>query len=490
MAAECSPVFDAGLAHETGVAERCPVVPHQGAAFALLATIQAALTAALSLVLLALPAIQDDLGLSDANVVLVTAGPGLAFSGLLLLGGRLADMVGRRRSFIIGLAIFGAASLAAGLAPWTELLLAARFIQGCGAALVAPAAMALLSDVFPDPMARDRAMAIWGNLSPVGATAGTLLSGLIVTWVSWRWAFAIPVIIAVVAIAFAPRLLPTGPQPVSTRLDIPGAILATSGLTLLSFGFVQVGDRGWTATVVLAPLLAGVALLAAFILVESRASEPLVPLTFFASGRRDAALLLILLIGAVSATLFFFLALYLLEVRDWSPLQTSAAFLPFGVALFLASAITGRLIGRVGGRIVTASGLLVGAGGLVLLSRLAVSTPYIGDLIAGQLIFQLGAGLAFAGATVVAAEGVPDNEAGLAGGIINTAQQTGPTVGLAILVSVAATQALRLGEDGANPASAATGGYAFALGLAASAFVVGAVIAVLALRVPSGGKVG
>ena len=181
-------------------------------------------------------------------------------------------------------------------------------------------------------------------------------------------------------------------------------------------------------------------------LVESRAPAPLVPLSFFASIRRDAALLLILLIGAVSATLFFFLALYLLEVRAWPPLQTSAAFLPFGVALFLASAITGRLIGRVGGRVVTASGLLIGACGLFLLSRLEVGTPYIGDLIAGQLIFQLGAGLAFAGATVVAAEGVPDDEAGLAGGIINTAQQTGPTVGLAILVSVATTQALRLGE--------------------------------------------
>ena len=463
-------------------------MPHQGAAFALLGTIQAALTAALSLVLLALPAIQDDLGLSRANLVLVTAGPGLAFSGLLLLGGRLADMVGRRRTFIVGLIIFGAASAVAGLAPWAELLLAARFVQGCGAALVAPAAMALLSDVYPDPLARGRAVAIWGNLSPVGATAGTLLSGLIVTWVSWRWAFAIPVIVAVIAIAAAPRLLPAGPTPISTRLDVPGAVLATTGLTLPSFGFVQVGDQPWTAPVVLMPLVAGAALLTAFVLVESRAPAPLVPLSFFASIRRDAALLLILLIGAVSATLFFFLALYLLEVRAWPPLQTSAAFLPFGVALFLASAITGRLIGRVGGRVVTASGLLIGACGLFLLSRLEVGTPYIGDLIAGQLIFQLGAGLAFAGATVVAAEGVPDKDAGLAGGIINTAQQTGPTVGLAILVSVATTQALRLGEAGADLATAATGGYAFALGLAGVAFVIGAVIAVLALQAPGTGK--
>ena len=182
MSAKGGPVFDAGLADGTGASEPCAAVPHQGAAFALLGTIQAALTAALSLVLLALPAIQDDLGLSRANLVLVTAGPGLAFSGLLLLGGRLADMVGRRRTFIVGLIIFGAASAVAGLAPSAELLLAARFAQGCGAALVAPAAMALLSDVFPDPLARDRAVAIWGNLSPVGATAGTLLSGLIVTW--------------------------------------------------------------------------------------------------------------------------------------------------------------------------------------------------------------------------------------------------------------------------------------------------------------------
>jgi EmrB/QacA subfamily drug resistance transporter len=485
MSAKSSPVFDAGLAQEAGASEAWAAVPHQGAAFALLGTIQAALTAALSLVLLALPAIQSELGLSRANVVLVTAGPGLAFSGLLLLGGRLGDMVGRRRTFIVGLVIFGAASLVAGLAPRAELLLGARFVQGCGAALVAPAAMALLSDVYPEPLARDRAVAIWGNLSPVGATAGTLLSGLIVTWVSWRWAFAIPVFVAAIAIVAAPRLLPTGPTAVSTRLDVPGAVLATGGLTLVSFGFVQVGEHPWTAPVVVVSLVVGVAFLAAFVLVESRASAPLVPLSFFASMRRDAALVLILLIGAVSATLFFFLALYLLEVRAWPPLQTSAAFLPFGVALFLASAITGRLIGRVGGRVVTASGLLVGACGLFVLSRLEVGTPYIGDLIAGQVIFQLGAGLAFAGATVVAAEGVSDDEAGLAGGIINTAQQTGPTVGLAILVSIATTQAVRLGADGADPATAATSGYALALGIAGVAFVVGAVIAVLALRAPS-----
>jgi MFS family permease len=475
MSANRGPVVDAGQARDAGTARECAVVPNQSAAFALLGTIQAALTGALSLVLLALPAIQDDLALSRANLVLVTAGPGLAFSGLLLLGGRLADMVGRRRTFVIGLVIFGLASAVAGLAPWAELLLASRFVQGCGAALVAPAAMALLSDVFPDPLARDRAVAIWGNLSPVGATVGTLLSGVVVTWVPWRWAFAIPVCVAVIAVILTPRLLPTGPTPVSTRLDVPGALLATTGLTLLSFGFVQVGDRPWTAVEVLGPLVAGLALLAVFVLVESRSPAPLVPLSFFASSRRDAALLLILLIGAVSATLFFFLALYLLQIRAWSPLATSAAFLPFGVALFLAGAVTGRLLGRVGGRVVTASGLVIGACGLFWLSRLPIDTPYIADV------------LAFAGATVVAAEDVPDNEAGLAGGIINTAQQTGPTVGLAILVSLATTQASHLGEAGVEPATAATSGYAFALALAGVAFVVGAVIATLALRVPSGG---
>jgi MFS family permease len=456
--------------------------PHSGAAFTLLGIVQAALTAAIALTLLALPAIQRELGLSRADLVLVSAAPGLSFSGLLLLGGRLADMYGWRRVFIIGLAIFGIASAAAGIAPTSAVLLAARFAQGCGAALAAPAAMALLGAIFPQPDARSRAVAIWGNLAPLGAAAGTLLSGIIVTWVSWRWAFAIPVLVALVAGLATPRLLPAGPSPAAIRLDVPGALLVTAGLTLLSYGLVQIGEYPWPAAPVLIPLVGGAALLAAFVAVESRVPAPLAPLTFFASARRSVALLIVLLVGAVSASLFFMLALYFLQVRHWSPLLTSAAFLPIGVALFASGAVAGRVIGGVGSRVVTAGGLAIGAAGLLLLNRLDVAAPYAGTLLAGLFIFQAGAGFALAGATVESVAGVPEDEAGLAGGILNASQQIGPTVGVAILVTLATVHSDQLTTTGLEVAKATTSGYAYALGIAAATFALAAVISFVTLR--------
>ncbi|MGH2613876.1 MAG: MFS transporter [Thermomicrobiales bacterium] len=457
-------------------------VPQPGLAFALLGVVQAALTGAIAIVLLALPAIQGDLGLSRADLVLVTAAPGLSFSGLLLLGGRLADLFGRRRVFVIGLVIFGLAAALAGLAPSASVLLAARFAQGCGAALAAPAAMALLGFVYADPVTRGRAVAVWGSLSPLGASVGTLLSGVIVTWASWRWAFAIPLLVAVVAVLAAPRILPSGPPPAPLRLDVPGAVLVTAGLTLLSFGFVQIGEYHWLSTTVLIPLVGGALLLMAFIAVESRVPAPLVPLSFFASRQRRAALLIVLLAGAVSATLFFFLALYFLQVQGWSPLRTSAAFLPFGLVLLVIGGLTGRLIAGFGPRLVTAAGLIVAAVGLFLLNRLEVDSPYAGTLLVGLLIFQIGAGLAFGSATVAAVAGVPDDEAGLAGGVVNAAQQIGPTVGLAILVSIATAHTSGLTSTGFALPTATTAGYAHALGVAGIACVIAAGSAVLTLR--------
>jgi MFS family permease len=463
-------------------------VRRRGLAFALLGVVQAALTGAIAIVLLALPAIQNELGLGRGDLVLVSAAPGLSFSGLLLLGGRLADLFGRRRVFVAGLVIFGLAELAAGLAPSAGVLLAARFGQGIGAALAAPAAMALLGSVFADGEARARAVAIWGSLSPLGASVGTLLSGVVVTWVSWRWAFAIPAAIAVIAVVATPRLILAGPAPVRLRLDVPGAALATAGLTILSYGFVQLGEANWRSAEALVPLVAGAALLAAFVAVEARVPAPLVPLGFFASRRRCAALAVVLLAGAVSATLFFFLALFFLEVQGWAPLRTSAAFLPFGLVLLVVGAVTGRLIAGVGARAVVAAGLLTAAVGLFALSRLEVDSAYGGLLLAGLLVFQVGVGLAFGSATVAAVAGVPDDEAGLAGGVVNAAQQIGPTVGLAILVSIATAHSGRLSASGFDLAEATTGGYGFALGVAGVACVGAVGFAVWALRSSPGAR--
>jgi MFS family permease len=472
--------FAAGSAH--GAVNDGADIPRPGLAFALLGVVQAALTGAIAIELLALPAIQDEFGLGGGDLVLVSAAPGLSFSGLLLLGGRLADLFGRRRVFMVGLVVFGVAALAAGLAPSAGVLLAARFGQGCGAALAAPAAMALLGSVFVDGEARARAVAIWGSLSPLGASVGTLLSGVVVTWVSWRWVFAIPLFIAVIAVLTAPRLIPDGPAPIPLRLDVPGAVLATAGLTVLSFGFVQIGEEHWLSSAVLMPLVAGALLLAAFVAIETRVPAPLVPLGFFASRKRCAALLIVLLAGAVSATLFFFLALFFLEVQGWAPLRTSAAFLPFGLVLLVVGGMTGRFIAGVGARAVVAAGLLIAAVGLFVLARLEVDSAYGGLLLGGLLVFQVGVGLAFGSATVAAVAGVPDDEAGLAGSVVNAAQQIGPTVGLAILVSIATAHTGRLAASGFDLPTATTGGYAFALGVAGVACVVAAGFAVIALR--------
>ena len=446
------------------------------AAFALLATVQVVLVLAITVVAVALPAIQRDLGLGRADLVLLSAAYGLAFSGLLLLGGRLADLLGHRRVLLLGVATFGLAAAAAGLAPGRGALLAARFTQGAGAALAAPAAMALLGSVFPDPRQRARALAAWGGLASTGATAGTLLGGAAAAWASWRWALALPAAAAAAAVLAAPRLLPPGPPPAPARLDLPGALLATAGLAALSYGLVTTLDRGWSSPAALAPLAAGGALLAALAAVESRAPAPLVPPAFLASPRRAVALLAVLLTAAGTAATTFFLTLYLQQVRGLSPLRTSAAFLPYGLALAGAGLAAGRLVGRAGARAVTAAGLALAAAGLLLLSRIGSAAPPAGLLLAGLLTFPAGASLAFAGATVAAATGVPDHQAGLAGGVVNTALEAGPTVGLALLASLAGTRTARLAAAGASPAAAASGGYGFALAAAAAALALTALI--------------
>jgi MFS family permease len=450
-------------------------------AFALLGGVQFVLILAITVIAVPLPVIRRELGLSGAELALVSTAYGLSFSGLLLLGGRLVDLLGRRRVFRLGVAVFGLASATAGLAPGLAVLLAARFAQGAGAALAAPAAMALLDAVFLEPGRRARAVAVWGGLSSAGATAGTLLSGMVATWASWRWAFLVPVLVAVVAGLAAPRLLPAGPPPSPTRLDILGGLLATTGMSGLSYGLVATLDHSWSSAAVLVPLVGSTALLVAFMAVEARTPVPLVPLSFLASPRRATALLAVLLTSAGTATSTFFLALYFQQIRGFSPLWTSAAFVPYGLVL-VTGPIAGRLVARYGARTVTAGGLALAAAGLLLLSRMDVATSYVGPLLAGLLVFPVGAGLAFAGATVAAVDDVPESQAGLAGGVVNTAMEIGPTLGLALLVALAGAHRDQLRSAGLDSAAATTGGYAFALGVAAVVVALIAGGAAIALR--------
>lgn len=452
-------------------------------AFGLLATIQVTLILAITVIAIALPAVQRDLGLTAGQLALVSAGYGLAFSGLLLLGGRLADMLGHRRMLELGLAIFGLASAAAGVAPGFGGLLVARLVQGVGAALAAPAAMALVRAVFPDGNRQKRAVAAWGGLAPIGATLGILVSGVAVTWASWRWGLALPGAVAAVAVVASRRLLPDGARPVPGGLDVPGAVLVTIGVAALSYGLVTAGDDGWSSVAARVALLAGTVALAGFAAVESKAAAPLVPLPILRSPRRAGALTAVMVVAAGHASLGFFLALYFQDIRGLSPIATTAAFLPLLLPLPLAGLAAARLVPRLGSYTVAAAGLALGATGLLLIGRIGVDTPYAGTFLVGLLVFPVGAGLTFSGGTVLAVQDTEATRAGLAGGLVNTAVELGPTLGLAVLVSLSSTRTASLLDGGHGPASATASGYGFALTTAAAVFAVAAVgLAVLGRR--------
>ncbi|MGW7096331.1 MFS transporter [Streptomyces sp. NPDC054874] len=420
----------------TGTA-RVTAMQHRSA-FVLLGGIQATLIFTLAAIAIPLPRVARELDLERADVILLSTAYGLTFAGLLLFGGRLADRYGGRRALVAGLVLFAIASAAAPLAPGIEALLAARFAQGAGAALVAPAAMAVLRTVFPSPAAYGRAMATWGGLSVLGATAGNLLSGVISALLSWRWTFAVPVVVAIAALVLTPRLLPDTAANRGRSLDLPGALLATAGITLASYGLVVTDARPGSSAGVLVPLLGGTALLAAFWYAERRAHDPLLPPGFLFDRRRFLGLTAIALSSCGTAMTFVVLSLHLQQERDWSPLQTSAAFVPFALALLASGRVAGPLIGRYGARTVTAAGLGTGAAGLVLLAFTGFDThtSYAYGLLPGLVLLPAGTAASFAGAAVLATEGVPRQQTGLAGGVLNTAMEFGPTVLFAVLLTL------------------------------------------------------
>ncbi len=429
-------------------AERVTEARRPRRAFVLLGGVQATLIFTLAAIAVPLPRIGRELHLERADLILLSAAYGLTFAGLLLFGGRVADRYGGRRALTAGLLVFAAASAAAPFSPTFGTLLTARFAQGAGAALVAPAAMAVLRAVYPSAAGYGRAMATWGGLSVLGATAGNLLSGVVSEALSWRWTFAVPLVVAVAALGLAPRLLPRDTAASRGRtLDVPGALLATGGLTLTSYALVVTDARPWSSAGVLVPLVGGVALLAAFPYAERRARDPLLPPRFLLDRRRAIALATIALSACGTALTFVVLSLHFQQARDWSPLRTSAAFVPFAVALLASGRAAGPLIGRYGARAVTAAGLCTGAAGLVLLALtgLDAHASYAYGPLPGLVLLPAGVAASFAGAAVLATDGVPRERTGLAGGVLNTAMEFGPTVLFAVV--------LTLGDDASSLAA-------------------------------------
>ncbi|MFC3500154.1 MFS transporter [Micromonospora krabiensis] len=462
--------------------------------FISLAQLMVALDA--TVVNIALPSAQHELGFSDGNRQWVITAYTLAFGGLLLFGGRLADIVGRKRIFLLGLLGFAAASALGGVATNTGTLLAARALQGVFAALLAPAALALLSVTFTEAKERARAYGVFGAIAAAGGGVGLILGGVLTEYLDWRWALFINVPFALAA---ATGAIPTVRDAVGVRrrdrLDIPGVALATTGLIALVYGFTRAESDGWGAGWTLGSFLASAALLLAFVLVETRVPNPLLPLRVLTDRTRAGVYLSTGLSMVGMFGLFLFLTYYLQVVQAWSPVRTGLGFLPLIIAMIIGPTLIGaRLSHRVSPRALMAASFLISAIGLLMLTRMTVDSSYAALLLPSQVLLGLGTGTAFLPALSLATHGLRAHDAGIASAMINTSQQIGASIGTALLNTVAASATAGWLLDHANgPATnsqAIVHGYATAVWWAVGILVVAALVALTLVRVrPQGGSV-
>ena len=425
---------------------------------------------------IALPYIQQDLAISDANLSWIVTGYALAFGSLLLLGGRLADLYGRRRIFMVGLVIFAIASLLGGLATNEPLLLAARGLQGLGAALASPAALALITTTFPAGPARNRAFAVYAAMSGAGAAVGLILGGWLtgtspeilgVVVDGWRLTFLINVPIGIVAALLSPRFLNES-ESHPGQLDLPGAVTGTLGLLGVVYGLSRAGTEGWSDTYTVASLVAGVALLIVFGIIESRVAHPLLPFRIFTNRTRAASFVAMFLAPAAMFAMFFFLSQYIQNVMGYSPLKAGVAFLPFTVGIVVGAGLASNLVNRMNPRIISGVGTLLAAAALFGFSRLPYDTSfpvreltgtYLTDLFPYITLMAFGMGLTFVPVTLTAVHHLRADDSGIGSGVLNTAQQVGGALGLAVLATVATQTFTDRGAELAQ-AGAAAGGQA------------------------------
>ena len=440
-------------------------------ALLLLAMTQFMIVVDASIVNVALPSIGRELEFSRENLSWVINAYTLVFGGFLLLGGRMADLLGRRRLFMLGLGVFSVASLVGGLSSNDVMLIVARAFQGLGAALVSPAALSIVTTTFAEGAERNRALGVWGAVAGAGGAAGVLLGGVLTEYLGWEWVLWVNVPIGALAIFLAPRLLPESRDEVENRtFDLPGAFTVTAGLALLVYTIVDAESAGWTSGQTL--VLGGVALalLATFVAIESRTRAPLMPLGIFRLQTLRGANVVGLLIGMSLFSMFFFISLYLQQVLGFSALETGLAYLPLSIFIILSAGAASQLVTRLGFKPPLTAGLILIAIGLLWFSRVDPGGSYVGDVLFPSLIVAVGLGFSFVPVTIAAVTGTSPAEAGLASGLINTSQQIGGALGVAILASVA--NSVTNGSTLADPGAALTEGFQ-------SAFLVGAGFAVL-----------
>jgi EmrB/QacA subfamily drug resistance transporter len=442
---------------------------HLGWALVLISMAQLMVVLDASIANIALPYIGNDLDISDANLTWIVTGYALAFGGLLLLGGRLGDLYGRRRIFMTGLAVFAIASLLGGFAQNEAMLLASRGLQGLGAALASPAALALITTTFPAGPARNRAFAVYAAMSGAGAAVGLILGGWLTGTSSflglvdidgWRMTFLINVPIGLIAAALAPRFLNES-ESHPGELDIPGAITGTLGLLGLVYGFSRAGEEahGWGDTWTIASLAAGAVLLAAFAFIESRVAHPLLPVRVFANRTRATSFLVMMVVPAAMFAMFYFLSLFIQLVMGYSPLHAGFAFLPFSVGIVIGAGVSSNLVNRIDARFIAGVGTLMAAAALVGFSRISVPSSPEGVLSAMQggnlgdsvnywsaifpfiILMSVGMGAVFVPLTLTAVHHLRAEDSGIGSGVLNTMQQVGGALGLAILSTVALSAA-------------------------------------------------
>jgi EmrB/QacA subfamily drug resistance transporter len=414
-----------------------------GLALAVIATAQLMIVLDATIVNVALPHIQTALGFSGTSLEWVVNAYALTFGGLLLLGGRSGDLLGRRRVFIAGILVFSLASLLGGLATSEAWLLAARALQGVGGAFAAPTALALIAVTFPEGPPRNRAMGVYAGMSVAGAAVGLLASGLLVTYLNWRWVFFVNVPIGLAVALAAPRVLGESERR-RGRFDLPGAITGSLGLAALVYGLVNAattpdGVSHWGDTKVIVSLVAATVLLVAFGIIEVRSKHALMPIRVLRSRDRSGAYLVSLCIGTALFGMFFFLTLFMQNVLGYSPLKTGVAYLPMAGLILVASGAASQLVSRIGALPLMIAGSAASAGGMFWLSRVNEHSTYVSGLLGPQLLTALGLGLLFAPLLLVSLTKVADNDTGVASSLVNVGQQVGGAVGLAVLGTVAWT---------------------------------------------------
>jgi EmrB/QacA subfamily drug resistance transporter len=444
-------------------------------ALALLAVAQFVVVLDASIVNVALPTIGSALDFSQDNLSWVVNAYVLTFGGFLLLGGRLADVLGRRRVFMSGLILFAIASLAGGLAQSDGWLIAARAVQGLGAAILSPAALSIVTTTFRDGAERNKALGVWGAVAGSGGAAGVLLGGILTEYVGWEWVLWVNVPIGIIAALLAPRLIAESRSESESRaFDFAGAVSVTVGLSMLVYALVEAPDAGWGSGQTIGLLAGSIALLGAFIAIELRSAAPIVPFAIFKIRTLTGANVVGLLTGASLFSMFFFISLYMQNVLGYSAIKAGISYLPLAGSIIISAGIASQLVTKIGFKPVLAVGMALIAGGLVWFSQISTGGGFVTDVLGPSLLAAVGLGFAFVPQTIAAVSGVAEHEAGLASGLINTSQQIGGALGLAVLSTVAFTSIDNAAAQagGAPTPVDLTNGYA-------DAFLVGAGIAAL-----------